>query len=92
MKYTWTKEADYFAYCLYKTKNCNSNILNKVADFLGCKPGSLKMRIKNFEYLDTNSTGLSNYAKQSKEVYLQFQNDCDFFIEVYEQFRRKFML
>lgn len=75
MKHTWTIEEDKFTYYLYLS---NKNNIEKLRDFakkMGIEEGTLRMRIKNFEYLDTNKSGLKNYAKQSKQVYLEFKNN-----------------
>ena len=54
-RHNWTKQDDYYVYCLYVLKITDSQKLEKVAQDIGCKLGSLKMRIKNFEYIDTNA-------------------------------------
>ena len=49
IRHNWTKQDDYYVYCLYVLKITDTQKLEKVAQDIGCKLGSLKMRIKNFE-------------------------------------------
>ena len=48
------------------------------------------MRIKNFEYIDTKTTGLSNYGKVSEEVYVELKNNSQKEQYVISEFKNKF--
>ena len=51
---------------------------------------SAKMRIKNFEYIDTKTTGLSNYGKISEEVYVELKNNSQKEQYIISEFKNKF--
>lgn len=65
-KHKWSKTDDFVAFYLYK--HGSKTDIELVALKLGIKVNSLKMRIKNYEFL-ANSKGLSNFSKQSKFTY-----------------------
>ena len=89
-RHNWTKQDDYKVYCLYVLKINDTSKLEKVALDIGCKLGSLKMRIQNFEYLDTKTTGLANYGKLSEEVYLELKNNFLKEEKIVNEFKNKF--
>lgn len=77
---TWTIKEDEIVCNFYlKYRNSwKSNIrvvMNelKSAGFSKRDPNSVKMRLSNYEYLDTGK-GLSNAAKQSADVYNRMTN------------------
>lgn len=89
-RHNWTKQDDYYVYSLYKLRISDISKLKKVAQDIGCKLSSLKMRIKNFEYIDTKTSGLSNYGKISKEVYLELRNNPQKEQNIICEFKNKF--
>ena len=70
-KHIWKLSDDIVAFYLYK--NGSSKEIELAAKKLGIKNTSMKMRVSNFSFLDTN-TGLRNYSKQSQNVYLSWKN------------------
>ena len=90
IRHNWTKQDDYCVYCLYILKITDTQKLEKVAQDIGCKLGSLKMRIKNFEYIDTKTTGLSNYGKISEEAYVELKNNSQKEQYIISEFKNKF--
>jgi hypothetical protein len=70
-KHKWKITDDVVAFYLYK---CGSKLeIELVAKKLGIKSTSMKMRISNFAFLDSN-IGLKKYSKQSKTVYFTWKN------------------
>lgn len=64
--YKWKLTDDIIAFYLFK---CGSKLEIKLATKkLGIKITSMKMRINNFAFLETNK-GLSNFSKQTESVY-----------------------
>ena len=49
------------------------------------------MRLKNFEYIDTRVSGLSNYGKISEVVYLELKNNPQKEKGIIEDFKNKFV-
>ena len=62
----WKLKDDIVAFYLYKYGSKTE--IELVAKKLRIKTTSIKMRINNFAFLDTNK-GLSNFSKQSESVY-----------------------
>lgn len=89
-KHNWTRQDDYYIYCLYFLKISDKQKLEKVAQEIGCKLGSLKMRIKNFEYIDTKTSGLSNYGKLTEEVFGELKNNRQKEQLIIKEFKNKF--
>ena len=71
IKHKWKLTDDIVAFYLYKYGT--SGEINSAAKKLNIKLDSLKMRIQNFAYLDTNK-GLRKYSKQTESVYLSKKN------------------
>lgn len=66
LNHKWKITDDIVAFYLFK---CGSKLeIEFTAKKLGIKLSSLKMRIKNFAFLETNK-GLSNFSKQTISVY-----------------------
>ena len=70
-KHKWKLSDDIVAFYLYKYGSTKE--IEPAAKKLGIKYTSMKMRINNFSFLDTNN-GLQNYSKQSQNVYLSWKN------------------
>jgi hypothetical protein len=70
-KHKWKLNDDLAAFYLYKYGT--SSEIKSAAKKLNIKFDSLKMRIQNFAFLDTNK-GLRNYSKQTESVYLSKKN------------------
>ena len=70
-KHKWKLADDIIAFYLYKYGSINE--IEIVAKKVGIKATSMKMRINNFAFLDTNKE-LSNFSKQTESVYLSWKN------------------
>lgn len=66
----WSIEEDIVAFYLYRF---GDDDYKQVSELLGRDSGSLRMRIGNFKAIEGQS-GLSNYAKQSLNVYTKYKN------------------
>lgn len=74
INHRWSKEDDIVAFYLYKFGKGNlSYSIEGISNQLGMSPASMKMRIKNFEFLDKYK-GLKHYAKLSEKVYEEYKN------------------
>lgn len=70
-KHKWKITDDIVAFYMYK---CGSILeIELAAKKLGIKSTSMKMRVSNFSFLDTNK-GLKKYSKQSETVYNTWKN------------------
>ena len=72
IKHKWKISDDIVAFYLYKSGAQLE--IGVAAKKLGIKVDSLKMRISNFAFLDTNSIGLKNYSRQSLNVFLRWNS------------------
>lgn len=73
MKHTWTERDDLKALYLYKFGNDDLELtIKRIADSIGTTEASLKMRIANFQAIDTGS-GLDNFARQSEKVFEKYK-------------------
>lgn len=73
MKHIWSELDDLKAFYLYKFGNGDLTLtIKRIADSIGTTEASLKMRIANFQAIDTGS-GLDNFAKQSKKVFYKYK-------------------
>ena len=71
MKHSWNESHDLIAYLMYRN-GTSEKFIEVASTVIGTTVDSLKMRIKNFEYLD-KGTGLDHVAAQSKNVYNKFK-------------------
>jgi hypothetical protein len=70
-EHKWKITDDIVAFYLYK---CGSMLeIEHAAKKLGIKTTSMKMRVSNFAFLDSDK-GLKKYSKQSKTVYFNWKN------------------
>jgi hypothetical protein len=70
----WSKEDDIVAFYLYKFGRGNlSYSIEDISNKLGMSTASMKMRIKNFKFLNKHK-GLKNYAKLSEKVYEEYKD------------------
>ena len=71
LNHKWKITDDIVAFYLFK---CGSKLeIEFTAKKLGIKLSSLKMRVKNFAFLETNK-GLSNFSKQTESVYISWKD------------------
>jgi len=72
MTYSWKAKDDLIALLLFKT-GASEEILKKASLEIGCPIDSLKMRIKNFEFLKNGTGGMNHTATQTKDIFNKFQ-------------------
>ena len=70
-KHKWKITDDIVAFYLYKSGSKLE--IDIAAKKLGIKVTSMKMRVSNFAFLDSN-IGLRNFSKQSQIVFLKWKN------------------
>lgn len=75
-RHKWTIDDDYIVFVLYFKNIKEKNSIDNVSQKIGCGTGSLRMRIKNFKYIETG-IGLSNYSEMSKKVYDELSNNTE---------------
>jgi hypothetical protein len=74
MRHKWTREDDILTFYLYRYGEESNITLDNVCKHMGFSdPGSIKMRIKNFEAVD-GKVGLVNYSKLTESIYIEFKN------------------
>ncbi|HET7437383.1 MAG TPA: hypothetical protein VFN10_21945 [Thermoanaerobaculia bacterium] len=68
----WSEADDIAAFYVYRfgAEKLGQSVTD-IAHSFGIKPGSFRMRIKNFQALDGKG-GLENWASQSEEVYRRY--------------------
>lgn len=71
LKHKWKISDDIVAFYLYKSGSKLE--IDFAAKKLGIKVTSMKMRVSNFAFLDSN-IGLRNFSKQSQIVFLKWKN------------------
>lgn len=76
MKKNWSKKADK-AVCKNFLKGKTDDVsVSKLQKKYGHSQSSVKMRIRNYTYLDTDGTqGLSNYSKQEFKTYHKLKHN-----------------
>lgn len=73
-RHDWTIKDEVIALFLYKFGEEDLIFdIPGIASKLGMSKDSLKAKIENFKFLDTGK-GLSNFSKNSKQVYEDFKN------------------
>jgi hypothetical protein len=72
----WTKSDDIIVFYLYRYGECDEIRIDTLEKYMGRydKRGSIKMRISNFEALDTDGAkGLDKWAELSLQVYSEYK-------------------
>lgn len=74
MQHRWSERDDIAALYAYRfgTERLGMSTTD-LARLLGIKPGSFRMRIKNFQALDGKG-GLSNWADQSERIFERYRD------------------
>ena len=71
-RHNWTEEDEVTALLLYKLKNTNNrlykDLLFHITTYMDISNNSIKMKLGNIKYLDTND-GLSNCSNKSRFVF-----------------------
>ena len=73
MAHKWSDDDERVALYLYRFPDDADPLLSidDVGEKLGMGPASLKMRIRNFLWVDTGYEGLRNRAKRTRRVYAE---------------------
>jgi hypothetical protein len=70
----WSRSDDLAALYAYKFRpDLPTNFIEEIAMQRNISIGSFRMRISNYEFLDTGQ-GLDHFAQQTQQIYSQFHN------------------
>ena len=72
LNYKWQPKDDLIALLLFKI-GATDDLVIKSALEIGCPTDSLKLRIKNFEYLKFGTGNMDHASEQTKDIFNKFQ-------------------